>query len=87
MPSIQKVSKFKNIQAKIALMPPIQNISKTHETNCLHTSNSKNIENSQNKLCQLFKNTFLCQNVSILSNQKPTYIINTKLISWLNLKY
>ena len=41
VPSIQKVSKFKNFQAKIALMPPIQNISKTHETNCLHTSNSK----------------------------------------------
>ena len=49
--------------------------------NCPDASNPKYIENSQNKLCQLFKNTFLCQNVSILSNQKPTYIINTKLIS------
>ena len=68
-------------------MPPIQEISKTHKTNCPSApnakniktncpdaSNSKNIKNSQNKTTytQLFKNNFLCQTVSISNNYKPT---------------
>ena len=55
--------------------------------NCPDACNSKNIKNSQNKLYQLFKNKFLWQAVSILSNYKPTNIINTNVISSLNLKY
>lgn len=38
----------------MVLMPPIQKIAKVHKTNCLDTTNSKKIKNSQNKLYQHF---------------------------------
>ena len=44
----------------------------------MHSLNPKNIKNLQNKLCQT---------VSISNSYKSTYIIQTNLISGLNLKY
>ena len=45
--------------------------------NFLDVFTSKNIKDSQNKLCQT---------VSIWNNYKTAYVINTNPISWLNLK-
>ena len=57
--------------------------SKNIKTNCPNASNSQNIKNSQSELCQLFKNNFLCQTVSILSDYKLTILTLSYFHYWI----
>ena len=73
--SVVNLKKYRNSQF---LSSNCLNASNPKISNRMHSLNPKNIKNLQNKLCQT---------VSISNSYKSTYIIQTNLISGLNLKY